>query len=307
MLRTIVGIISILLGLAAAFLINIITNDPAVKMRLRYAVGALVGVVILWLLVSSIPTDNQNLPVGPSPTETLRGAPSQPSSSSSAVSQATTPAVAAPCSEFAASPVPGPSTFPRSEDFSKWPTCDVPDVYHTNFDPTEPGYVLAVKTSGTHKIVRAPDRYEYGDFTLDVNVRRSTGGFFGNMSSFGTVLGVAFRIKPRQGGEACDSYYVFYVAPSSGHFALMRKMPNCDFVKVEGYKEPDKAEIYKDPKINHLTVICRGNNITLKANGVEVYTGHDDIGGLGQIGVAAGIDETPRNIYALFRDLKISP
>lgn len=189
--------------------------------------------------------------------------------------------------------------------FSTWFTGaeTAPFPFRAAFDPASKEYHLALTDpTRVYGYIRyAPEQREFGDFQLDVDVRRVAG------NDNGGSYGVVFRAQSQGAGDTTAARYLFLVQPTDGTFVL--NLVNADGRAASVAPRTSSAAIQGDSGTNHLTIICRSEQITLAINGQTVGTYPAAITGAGAIGVTVANPTTPSGntgMEAAFKNLRIT-
>ena len=130
--------------------------------------------------------------------------------------------------------------------------------------------------------------YNFYDFSLQVDTLQSEG-------DTNNAYGVLFRYVDG------DNFYRFAVT-GNGLFSLFKR-ENGDWEAIVDWRE----SVYINPagEINHLGVVCRGDQISLYANGQELIALTDSTFAQGDIGLFASAYDVPE-IKAFFDDLWVT-
>lgn len=198
-----------------------------------------------------------------------------------------------------------PATVLYAADFASWFSGaeTEPFPFRASLNPATGEYHLALTDPArTYGYVRyAPEQRGFTDFRLEVTARRIAG------PDNGGSYGVVFRAQAQGADGQIAARYLFLIQPAEGTFAL-------NLIDASGHAtsvapRTASAAIGRGNAINHLTVVCRTDRITLAINGQTVGTYRATVSGAGAIGVtvanpanAAG----PMGMEAAFGELRVS-
>jgi len=133
---------------------------------------------------------------------------------------------------------------------------------------------------------------------LDLDVRRIAGPDFGE-------YGIAFRVQPQLPGEPNNLRYAFRIN-SKGEYTLL--IINADNSNTTVQPLTASPAIKKGGVVNHLTVVCKGETITLAANGTTLGMWKATLVKPGQVGVVVNSPlRGGAGLEGAFKDLRISP
>lgn len=196
-----------------------------------------------------------------------------------------------------------PAALSYLADFSTWfsGTESASFPFRAGFDPASGEYRLALTDARRGYVYYrpAPDGRTFGDFRLDINARRIAGPDNG-------VYGVVFRIQQPVAGATTFERYNFTVTPDGFYSLTLIKTDGSATIIAPRTASPT---IKKGDATNHLTVIAKGNQITLAINDETVGTFSGPVVGPGVTGVYVG---NPPNSVAAdgmeagFSNLRIS-
>lgn len=207
-----------------------------------------------------------------------------------------------------ASSTPPPSATPGavlySADFATWfvGTESNPLPFRAGYDPASREYRLTL-TDATRGYVYyryAPESRGFADFRLDVEARRVAG------PTNGGSYGVVFRARPAATGDRAVAQYNFFVS-ADGTFALNLLPPSGPVTNV--VPRTASPAINAGEISNRLTVICRGDRITLAINDQTVGTYEAVLQGDGAIGLYVGNPANsagPVGMEVAFKNLRVS-
>jgi hypothetical protein len=123
-----------------------------------------------------------------------------------------------------------------------------------------------------------PDGHQFDNFQIDVDARKIAGPDNGG-------YGLVFRVQSAVAGAATYERYNFVVR-ADGSYSL-------NLISTEGRGTPiaprgTSSAIVQGNAANHLTVICRGSQITLIVNGQMLGTFTGPLTAPGTVGVYVG-------------------
>ncbi len=179
--------------------------------------------------------------------------------------------------------------------FSRWQSGGQAGRYRASLDPATGEYRLAASSSNFTMI--APESLAFASFALEAEARRIAGPDTGS-------YGLAFRIQPREPGPTHAVRYAFYVTPQ-GFFGL-------NLIKGDGSIQAIQSPAFsraikRGDAPNRLTVVCRGERVTLAANGQELGTYPARMVDPGTIGVVVGASRDAQEMEAAFSNLRLFP
>jgi hypothetical protein len=165
-------------------------------------------------------------------------------------------------------------------DFATWPAGESgpPISARGSFDASTKSYELALTDPKRGYIysLDAPNAPRLANFQLDVDARRVGGPDQGS-------YGVTFRVQAQGPTDKTAARYNFLVHPDTGSVGLTWTDAN-DVGKVVVPRTTTPA-IKKGDGTNHLTVIARGDMVTLIVNGQVVGTYHAEQTEAGAVGL----------------------
>lgn len=228
-------------------------------------------------------------------TGTATGAPTRAATPVTTVLTATAVSVVTPTANptgvpavtATATAVPSPSVSPTgartviySTDFANWFKGEEGGQYpvRASIDPTTGEYRVALlgPQRGYDNYRLTPDGRQFDNFQLDIDARKIAGPINGG-------YGVVFRVQPTAPGAASNEFYNFVIT-ADGRYTL-------NLVNSEGRGTPltprgsSSAAIARGDVANHLTVVCRGTEITLAVNGQTLGTFTGPLIAPGNVGV----------------------
>ncbi len=190
-----------------------------------------------------------------------------------------------------------PPTSNAAVNFSTW-TVEETKTYRASYDRAASEYHLALLLDSGGWTVSAPDLQTTADFTLDVDVRRVAGPDFGE-------YGVAFRSQQPVAGDPNNLRYAFRIN-SMGQYTLLQI--NADNSNTTIQSLTTSPAIKKGGVPNHLTVICKGETVTLAVNGTTLGMWKVALVKPGTVGVIANSPSRGgAGLEGAFKNLQISP
>lgn len=242
----------------------------------------------------------------PSPTATITVSPT--------ATRLASPTIAAPTAA-ASTPLPATATATAptvpsasaaalfTANFATWFTGEetAPFPSRSGFDPAGNEYSLALTDPS-----RQYGAFRYGneslrlaDFRLDIEARAVAGPVGGS-------YGVVFRAVPPAPGQQAVAQQLFFVT-NDGKFFLTQ----IDAAGSGTALAPPTASAAIKPgtAVNHLTVVCKGDRITLAINGQEVGTYSGAAMAPGGFGVGVSNPRSPSGpvgMAAVFTNLQVS-
>lgn len=253
---------------------------------------------------SIVATPSATATIAPPTTATI--APNTPTPLSPSAT-ALPPTVTLPAPTVAASTPPSPATpgaVLYSADFATWfvGAENNPLPFRAGYDPASREYRLALTdaTRGYIYYRYAPEGQGFADFRLDIEARRVTG------PANGGTYGVVFRARPAASGDRAVAQYNFYIT-ADGTFALNLLPPTGPAVNVA--PRTTSAAINIGEAANRLTVICRGDRITLAINDQTVGTYEAALQGAGAVGLYIANPTNPSGptgMEVAFKNLRVS-
>lgn len=238
------------------------------------------------------------MPIAIAPTATITSPPT-------ATIPAPTAIVPVPTSTGAPPAATGtPAAILYAAAFATWFTGIETDPlpFRASYDPASGEYRLALTDPARGYIYYryAPEGRGFADFRLDVEARRVAG------PTNGGSYGVVFRARPSTSGDRAVAQYNFYVT-ADGTFALILLPPTGPATTVVP-RTPSPA-IGTGEATNRLTVICRGDTITLAINDQTVGTFEATLQGMGAVGLYVANPANPVGavgMEAAFRNLRVT-
>ncbi len=195
---------------------------------------------------------------------------------------------------------PLPSDVPPASyvaDFSTWYAGEQAERFRASPDPATGEYRLTALRSDSIQIVSAPEDQTFSDFTLEVEARRIAGPDTGG-------YGLAFLLQPREPEARSAAHYFFLITPQ-GAFRLDLRNGDGSLLRIQPLVF--SGAIRRGDAANRLTVICRGETITLAVNGRKLGTYPATLVAPGGIGVAVGMPPNNQEMEAAFSNLRLFP
>lgn len=254
---------------------------------------SLAGAIVLAACSGAAPSPTSSVPIlTPSPTAPLVSPTIAPTPTATILPTVTfqpPTATAFPATSTAQIPIstatiptPTPTALAYTADFAAWfsGTESTPFPFRAGFDLASGEYRLALTDARRGYVYYrpSPDGRTFGDFRLDIDVRRVAGPDNG-------VYGVVFRIQSPLAGAATFERYNFTITPD-GFYSLA-------LIKTDGTAtviapRAASSAIKQGNALNHLTVIATGNQLTLSINGEALGTFNGPVAGPGGVGVYVG-------------------
>ncbi len=209
--------------------------------------------------------------------------------------------VASPSRAATMSPTASSSVLYRA-DFRTWFTGEEGGQYplRASVDASTGEYrlVLTDPQGGYVNYRTAPEEPVFKDFRLDVDVRRIVGpdkGFYG----------VVFRVQPAVPGAKTIERYLLTI---SGDGFLTFNQISADGTVVRVAPRAEVPAVAKGDRINHLTLVCKGTELSLTLNGQlhGVFTGSLTTGGTVGVYVGTVPGPEPNTLDVAFSNLVIS-
>ncbi len=196
----------------------------------------------------------------------------------------TTIPATAPVVPAAGTPIPSPSApaILYRADFANWFIGQEGGEYplRASLDPATGEYRLALtgpqRGYGNYRTI--PDERRFTDFQLDVDLRKIAG-------PDNAVYGVVFRVQPAIPGARTYQRYGFVV---TGNGAYTVSLVNPDGPATVIAPRGTSPAIARGNGSNHLTVTCRGSQITVAVNGEILGTFTGPVVAPGTAGVYIG-------------------
>jgi hypothetical protein len=231
-------------------------------------------------------------PPPPTPTPTPR--PATPTTPPTVTTSAEPTAAAT----TAAGPTPAVATS-YTVNWSKWPQGTTQDnSYRRSYDAAKNEYDVALIEDDLELSLFAPEGLLFQDFVMDVDARRVKG-----LDSIG--YGLVFRRQPKGDNDKASVRYIFYVSPQ-GLWSLF--LVNKDGTTKTIRDLNPSSSIKVGDATNHLTVTCKGQKITLAANGQPLATIDDaTLTSPGEIGVFILSPVNEHSTEVAFKNLTIKP
>lgn len=185
-------------------------------------------------------------------------------------------------------------------DFSKWTTNEVAGQYRKGFDPATGEYHIALLVDDQNWSFFSPDIQNVADFVLDIDAKLTAGPDAGR-------YGVVFRVQPKGANDKGRMYYGFLI-DGQGHYELVRgETDNSDTFVQESTAAPPGVIKSGINAVNHLTVTCKGDKITLAVNGTTLNTYTATIVQPGNVGLGLNALPSINGVEASYKDLRLSP
>ncbi len=191
-----------------------------------------------------------------------------------------------------------------ASDFSSWPAGEAgpPVSARGRFDPATKSYTLALTDPqrGYVYSLNAPNAPQLKDFQLDVDAHRVAGPERGS-------YGVTFRVQPQGPNDKTAASYNLLVHPDTGTIGLTWTDAN-DVGKTVVPRTAHPA-IKKGTETNHLTVIARGDMVTIVVNEQTIGTFRVEQvapGAVGLIIINPANGGTPTGMTAAFSNFRLS-
>lgn len=217
------------------------------------------------------------------------------------------PTVTLPPPTVTASAPPGSATpvaVLYTADFAAWFVGAESDPlpFRAGYNPASREYRLALTDAARGYIYYryAPEGQGFADFRLDVEARRVAG------PTNGGTYGVVFRARPTASSDRPVAQYNFYIT-ADGTFALNLLPPTGPVTNV--VPRTASPAINTGEEANRLTVICRGDRITLAINDQTVGTYEAALQGAGAIGLYIANPVNPAGSVGMevaFKNLRVS-
>ncbi len=220
------------------------------------------------------------------------------------VSQATavpTPRPTPQATASLAAPTPLPTPVGGyGADFAKWPTNEVAGQYRRSFDPATGEHHIALLADDKNWSFFAPETQNIVDFVLDIDVRLTAGPDAGR-------YGVAFRVQPLGANDKGRVFYEF-VIDGQGHYALALTKTDNTLISLQQITAAPPGVIKGGINaVNHLTVTCKGDKITLAVNGTTLNTYTATLVQPGSVGVSISAPSSINGVEASYKNLRLSP
>jgi hypothetical protein len=147
--------------------------------------------------------------------------------------------------------------------------------------------------------VANPEKQTFTDYVIDVDVRCHSGG---NTAGYGVIVRGSTSPSP-----SFQPYDAFVISPL-GHWGLWESNGSSSLVNISPTYWAESSAIKTGDVVNHLTVICKGTQLTLMINGAFVggpfKAGRSD--GIVGVGVSSGTDTPPVPAEGFFSNLRVS-
>lgn len=102
-------------------------------------------------------------------------------------------------------------------------------------------------------------------------------------------------------------FYAFLI-DGQGNYGLFLHTADNGYTVVQAYTTAPSGVIKGGINVvNHLTVICKGDKITLAVNGTTLITVAATLVGPGNIGLIVDAPSGSNGVEASFKDLRLSP
>ncbi|MHB8646384.1 MAG: protein kinase domain-containing protein [Thermomicrobiales bacterium] len=220
-----------------------------------------------------------------------------------AVAAVATPATAAatPASNtgaHSATPTLSPPTSNATIDFATWSYGLATNLYRPSLDQVTGEYHLTLLSDNGGWTLTDPSMQTDADFTLDVDVRRVAGPDYGE-------YGITFRAQPQRSGDPNFLRYTFRIN-SQGEYTLLQINPDNTNTTIQPLTA--SPALKKGGVVNHLTVVCKGETVTLAANGAVLGMWKVTLAKPGKVGVVVNSPlRGGAGLEAAFKNLRISP
>lgn len=177
-----------------------------------------------------------------------------------------------------------------------------PLPFRAGYDPASGEYRLALTDAARGYIYYryTPEGKGFADFRLDIEARRVAG------PTNGGSYGVVFRARPASSGDRAVAQYNFFVS-ADGTFALNLLPPTGPATSVVPRTASSAINAFE--ATNRLTVVCRGDRITLAINDQTVGTYEATLQGEGAIGLYIANPANPAGPVGMevaFKNLRVS-
>lgn len=238
----------------------------------------------------------------PPPTVTLPPATATPTVPTPTVTQPSpTPVVSTPT---LVAPTPTPTTALYSADFADWFAGEetTPIPFRARFVPATGEYRLAITDAQRYfSYYRyAPEGQGFADFQFDVDARRVAG------PDNGGSYGIVFRAQRQGPNDQTNARYLLFIYTDQT-FAVT--LVNADGTGTAVAPRTASEAIKGGDATNHLTVICKGNTMTVAINGQTVGIYSAALATEGAVGVSVANPREPAGpvgMEAGFSNLRIS-
>ncbi|HET8628106.1 MAG TPA: protein kinase [Thermomicrobiales bacterium] len=181
-------------------------------------------------------------------------------------------------------------------DFTTWTSGSQAGQYQAGADPATGEYRLKILKTDYGLSVYAPEDQTFGDFVLQVDAHRTAGPDAG-------AYGLVFRVQPLGANDKSRARYIFYVKPD-GYYAFREVHPDGTETYIQD--ETKSPAVKQGDATNHLTVTCKGGQVTLAVNGQTVGTFQAQITSPGEIGIAVLTPPDAAGMEAAFGNLTVS-
>jgi len=189
-------------------------------------------------------------------------------------------------------------------DFANWPTgaAGSPTSARGRFDRATGSYELALTDPSRNYAYSliAPNAPKVVDFELEVDARRVSGPEQGS-------YGVTFRIQPQGQSDKTAARYNLLIHPDTGAVGLT--WTSAQDVGTVILPHTVTTAVNQGTGENHLTVIARGDAVTIAVNGHMLGTYHADHTDAGLVGLIVLNPPQPAaatGMAAAFSNLKLS-
>ncbi len=198
---------------------------------------------------------------------------------------------------------PTPAPIPAggvTADLSKWPKFEQPLAYRQGFDAASGEYRVVFQNDGKYLPIYDPNGQRITDFTLEVDVRQVSG-------KDGARYGLIFRSQPRDPEKKDREYYLFAI-DSQGRYTIFYTLADGTFSQiVPTTSAPDGAFKTGIGAVNHLTVTCKGDKITIAVNDKQLATATATLMQPGAFGLYVESPTSNGGIEVGFKNLRLSP
>ena len=299
---------------------------PKRKRGLALAItGAAVAVIAIITVVAimaqdhgpssptATPTGGATRTAAAAATATAARVAAQPTNAPTAATQSTPSPTATtpPTATRAATATPSPTATPAGAgvrptpvggygaDFSKWDSVGIPNFYRPSYNRADGTYRVTLLKDDITQRVFAPDGPTIANFSLETDVQQVAGPSTGQ-------YGLAFRLQPLVGNDKVRVGYMFLI-DGQGRYGLFESMGDGNTITVQPYTSAPSGTIKVGANaVNHLLVICRGDQITLVVNGTMLNSYTATVTQPGIIGVAVGAPTGVNGVEAAFTNFRLS-
>jgi hypothetical protein len=165
-----------------------------------------------------------------------------------------------------------------------------------SLDPATGEYRVALLRDDWETSTYTPEKRAFADFLLEVDAHRTGGPGNGG-------YGLVFRAQPQGSGDQTRAHYVFYLT-TEGRYTLL--LVNADRSTRTLQSLASSPAIKQGDAVNHLSVTCKGDQISLAVNGRPLGTYTAPVVGAGDLGVHVYAPPGANGVAAAFQNLRIS-